>query len=41
MYDDVNLSEFTRFLQKGNNTIIIEVSNAGDDNKFDFGVYTF
>jgi hypothetical protein len=39
-YDDVNLSEYHHYLQKGDNYLLIEVDNVREDFPFDFGLYT-
>jgi hypothetical protein len=40
-YDEVNISDFTKYLKDGKNVIGLELKNAEADSDFDFGVYQF
>ncbi|AKQ46171.1 hypothetical protein TH63_11890 [Rufibacter radiotolerans] len=40
-YDEINISEFTKFLKQGKNVIGFELQNAVEDSEFDFGLYEF
>ena len=40
-YDEVNLSDYTSSLKKGENTIIMEVNEVKNNADFDFGLYRF
>lgn len=40
-YDELNLSEFSEKMKRGENTIALELKNATADSEFDFGLYKF
>lgn len=40
-YDDVNLSEYIRFIKPGTNRLSFECTNATQDTDFDFALYTY
>lgn len=40
-YDEVNLSEYAGYSQKGENQLIIEITEVKGNSKFDAGLYTF
>lgn len=39
-YDDVNISEYSGYLRKGGNQVVVELTKVADDSKFDFGLYS-
>ncbi|WP_114778575.1 glycoside hydrolase family 2 protein [Botryobacter ruber] len=40
-YDEINLSEYDGYLKKGENSLVVELSNVVNASVFDFGLYTF
>ncbi|WP_114778582.1 glycoside hydrolase family 2 protein [Botryobacter ruber] len=40
-YDEINISEFARYLKEGKNVIGLELQNAAEDSEFDFGLYHY
>lgn len=40
-YDDVNLTEYIRFMKPGTNRLSFECTNATQDTDFDFALYTY
>lgn len=40
-YDEVNISEYSRYLHKGKNELVVELSKIAGNSQFDFGLYTF
>lgn len=40
-YDELNLSEFKEYLKVGANRIALELTDAGADSSFDYGLYQF
>lgn len=40
-YEEINLTEFRRFLKKGENILAVEAPEYESDGSFDYGLYTF
>ncbi|MGV3642363.1 MAG: glycoside hydrolase family 2 protein [Adhaeribacter sp.] len=40
-YDELNISQYTRYLKKGKNVIGLELKDAVADSDFDFGLYRY
>ncbi|MBA9078623.1 glycoside hydrolase family 2 protein [Rufibacter quisquiliarum] len=40
-YDEINISEFTKYLKPGKNVIGFELTNTVEDSEFDFGLYQY
>ncbi|HXH98848.1 MAG TPA: glycoside hydrolase family 2 TIM barrel-domain containing protein [Sphingobacteriaceae bacterium] len=40
-YDEINLSEFSGYLNKGENNLLVEINDVKSDSAFDFGLYSF
>ena len=40
-YDEINLSDFSGYLNPGENQLMVEVKDVKTDSQFDFGLYTF